>query len=226
MRRTTADIWNDLAADDPASYILLGVKGDRFDAAGENDAESIVRDVVDTEGAGAGRSLAVDLGAGVGRVAIPMARHFDRVVAVDAAPRMLERLEERAAEIGVSAIETREARPGWGKGLSADLVYSTLTLQHIAERDVLRALLRDVRQALAPGGVAWLQFDTRPETLPVRVRNHLPDRVLPSSWRRGLRRVRRPASECREWMSQARLVVVAEHDPRSSRHVFLAHAGR
>ena len=53
-----------------------------------------------------GRTIA-DLGAGAGRFAIPAARRALRVIAVDAIPALLERLESRARAAGVGNLEAR-----------------------------------------------------------------------------------------------------------------------
>ena len=42
--------------------------------------------------------------------------------------------------------------------------------------------------------MALLQFDTRRASLSYRLRNALPDPLLPRPWRRGIRRIRHPPS--------------------------------
>jgi hypothetical protein len=67
--------------------------------------------------------------------------------------------------------------------------------QHIAEWSVIEDYFQRVSSALASGGVFYAQFDTRRPGVAYRVRNVLPDFVLPRTYRRGVRRIRRRAAE-------------------------------
>ena len=56
--------------------------------------------------AGLGRqSVVADFGAGTGQFAIPAARVFGRVVAIDVSPAMLAHLEDRCATEGIATVE-------------------------------------------------------------------------------------------------------------------------
>jgi len=57
-----------------------------------------------------GRGVLVDLACGPGRVAIPMARYFERVLAVDAEPEMIEVGRAEAMRLGVANIDWRVQR--------------------------------------------------------------------------------------------------------------------
>jgi SAM-dependent methyltransferase len=48
----------------------------------------------------------LDIGCGPGNYAIPLAERFEKVVALDASPKMLSILEERAGAMGIRNIET------------------------------------------------------------------------------------------------------------------------
>jgi SAM-dependent methyltransferase len=97
--------------------------------------------------------LAVDLGAGFGMHAIPLARAGYRVLAVDSSPLLLDALRQQA---GGLPIEARQADLlSFREFLSdpADLVLCMGdTLTHLQDHAEVDRLVADVRAALAPQG--------------------------------------------------------------------------
>lgn len=67
----------------------------------------------------------LDIGAGAGRYALPLALHVREVVALDPSPGMLEALREQAAEHGIASVRTIEGRwplePSAGPASEADV---------------------------------------------------------------------------------------------------------
>jgi SAM-dependent methyltransferase len=107
----------------------------------------------------------LDLGAGSGRVAIPLARDGFHVTAIDRSPAMLDRLRARidalpdavAARITVAAgdlctFETPRRR-------FALVIAAFNVVEHLYTRGEVAAFLGCARAALAPGGV--LAFDVQ-----------------------------------------------------------------
>lgn len=92
-----------------------------------------------------------DLGTGTGYLLPVLARHFDRVYAVDNSVAMLDLARRRVAETGLETVELRqgdlEALP-IGDG-QVDLALAFLMLHHL--QDVPKAL-GEVRRILKPGG--------------------------------------------------------------------------
>jgi SAM-dependent methyltransferase len=90
-----------------------------------------------------------DLGCGTGALAVTLAPHVARVIAVDASPAMLAAARARAA--GCSNVEVRdgtlEALPIAAGTL--DLAVAALVLHHVAEPV---GVLREARRALRDGG--------------------------------------------------------------------------
>jgi SAM-dependent methyltransferase len=98
-----------------------------------------------------------DLGAGTGQFAIPAARRFGRVTAVDVSPAMLAELRRKAAAAGVSNLEVVRGGflsyappPG-----SLDGVYTRNALHQIPDFWKGIALAR-IAEMLRPGGVLRL----------------------------------------------------------------------
>jgi cyclopropane fatty-acyl-phospholipid synthase-like methyltransferase len=140
-----------------------------------------------------GSGVALEIGCGIGRLTLPVARRFDRVIAVDVAPTMLRRLSESCAARGVTNVEPALAGDAWHHRGVVDFAYSRIVFQHIADWDVIADYLRRIADCLADDGVLYAQFDTRPATALYRIKTALPDAVLPRTWRRGVRRIRRVA---------------------------------
>jgi SAM-dependent methyltransferase len=97
----------------------------------------------------------VDLGAGTGTGTRALVRAFPdaEVVAVDADPAMLERLRTGLAGSGLEdRVRTVEADldAGWPAIGAADVVWASASLHHVADP---ARVLRDARDALAPGGL-------------------------------------------------------------------------
>jgi SAM-dependent methyltransferase len=167
------------------------------------------------------RYRAVEIGCGIGRLTVPMARRFDEMVAVDIAPTMLDKLAEHARAAGVDNVHGYLAGQPWYTRGPADLVYSLLVFQHIENwLEIVRYVAR-IAACLAPDGLCYAQFDTRPATVPYQVRGHLPDPVLPRTWRRGIRRIRRSPAALVDLFQTSGLRVADERQPGTERHVFL-----
>ena len=218
------NVWERLAREDAKHYILT----DRpeytdpedqayFVASGDQVVDELLA-ATDAYRAGSGR--AIEIGCGVGRLAIPVARRFSEVRAVDVAPTMLERLVENCRHAGVTNVFPFLPHEAWDAE-PADLIYSRLVFQHIPDIDVIRGYVERIARCLRPDAVASLQFDTRPRTLSYRLRNRLPDRLLPRDQRRGIRRIRRDREGLLALFRGAGLEPVAEDGAGTELDVFL-----
>jgi len=96
---------------------------------------------------------AVDLGAGMGLLALALAPSVAEVVAVDISARMLERLDGRAAADGIRNLRTLEAdlRRLPLADESATLVVSNYAFHHLDDAGKELAL-SEARRVLRPGG--------------------------------------------------------------------------
>jgi SAM-dependent methyltransferase len=90
-----------------------------------------------------------DLGCGLGRLSLPLARQVAAVTAVDVSSEMLARLKERAA--AYPNLQTWLLKDGGFPDGPFDAIVSFLVLQHQPPQ-VARGLLASARTALAPGG--------------------------------------------------------------------------
>lgn len=108
---------------------------------------------------------ALDLGCGVGRNAIPVARAFPRgqVDCVDILPTAIEKLEENAEKYGVSGIirGTVSGIDGFPVDPGGyDLILAISALEHTDSEEALLDKLREIRDGLRPGGIFCLVMNT------------------------------------------------------------------
>jgi 2-polyprenyl-3-methyl-5-hydroxy-6-metoxy-1,4-benzoquinol methylase len=113
--------------------------------------ERVVQAVVEAASPRPGMA-AVDLGCGGGQLAIPLAKGGAEVIAIDISPKMIEVLDEKAAELGldittrVSALQSVALPTD-----SLDLVVSNYTMHHLKD-DEKAATVRAAVSWLRPGG--------------------------------------------------------------------------
>jgi ubiquinone/menaquinone biosynthesis C-methylase UbiE len=111
-------------------------------------------------------SVVVDFGAGTGQFALPAARRFGKVVAVDVSPAMLALLGRRAAEAGLANLELVQA--GFlsyeHAAEPADAVYTRNALHQLPDFWKALALSR-IAEIMRPGAVLRLHdliYDFQP----------------------------------------------------------------
>jgi ubiquinone/menaquinone biosynthesis C-methylase UbiE/DNA-binding transcriptional ArsR family regulator len=98
------------------------------------------------------RRTVLEVGPGDGSFLLELAPLFERVVALDNAPGMLEQARDKAAAAGLHNIEfiLDDTRSNQLQTLQADCVVINMVLHHTPAPG---AVLRDVAACLAPGGV-------------------------------------------------------------------------
>jgi SAM-dependent methyltransferase len=100
----------------------------------------------------------VEVGCGFGRMTGHLAERFDRVIAVDVSPRMLElaRAAVPAANVQFDLVSGSSLAPV-ADGV-ADVVLCYLVLQHLPSRTLVFAYLQEFARVLAPSGHAFVQL--------------------------------------------------------------------
>ena len=95
----------------------------------------------------------LELGAGTGRIAIPLAKRGFSVTAVDLSGSMLETGEEKAAEEGVTIAWAEGDFRSYRPPIPQSLIYVVNNwLLHLHTRDDIERALRCIRESLAEGG--------------------------------------------------------------------------
>ena len=142
MRRT----WDALAGGDTAVYV-----GDP--ATGVSELEGLFGRL----GADPRGGTCVELGCGPGRMTGALAERFDRVLALDVSPAMLEQARAHVTATNVTFLAVPGDRLEGVDDRSADAVVCYLVLQHLPSREVVRAYLREFARVLGPQGEAYVQ---------------------------------------------------------------------
>ena len=162
--RTT---WDAAAASDRVDEYV----GDPTTA--ERELDSVFARLGDDDPGG---GTCVEVGCGPGRMTGLLAKRYDRVIAVDVSPGMLERARATLDAGNVDFRLVSGSRLDTVADGEADAVLCYLVLQHLPSRDVVCSYLAEFGRVLKPGGEAFVQ-------LPV-----LRPGLVPRSWRaaRGL----------------------------------------
>jgi SAM-dependent methyltransferase len=157
MRRT----WDALAGAETSVYV-----GDP--ATGASELEGLFGRL----GADPRGGVCVEVGCGPGRMTGALAERFDRVVAVDVSPAMLDRARTAvtAPNVEFRAV-SGERQDGVDDGI-ADTLVCYLVLQHLPSARVIRSYLAEFARVLAPRGEAFVQLPVL-ESGPGRVRRAL-----------------------------------------------------
>ncbi|QQE77059.1 class I SAM-dependent methyltransferase [Alicyclobacillus sp. SO9] len=147
----------------------------------------------------------VDVGAGTGYFAIPVAQRVKRVIAVDVEPKMLEELDRKLQENKVSNVELVP-------GEAADIPLPAETADHVVasmilhEVEPLSAGLAEIYRVLKPGGslfcLEWAKVETEQG---------------PPLWHRIA------ANAMEEALSKAGFDVVYKEDPTEANYLIVAH---
>ena len=226
--------WDEFARIDAYTYIMTHLpEGDRdaFWQSGETVVSEELLPVIRKYGVP--RGTALEIGCGVGRLVLPLANHFERVLGLDISAEMVRQATALAVQRNVAnarflTVADYERRPH-DFGLterSVDFVYSLIVFQHIADFRSIKNYFELVRLLLSPQGVAYLQFDTRPQDLTYRVKNSLPDFLLPRFLRRGIRRIRRTVAEVESSFADCGLDIMEALGPSTEYNRYILRKSR
>ena len=112
------------------------------------------------------RSLAVDIGCGLGRLCVALGEHFDRVIGIDISSEMVERARTLTADSsGIEFIVGDGATLQPIADGTVDLVLTFTVFQHIPKVSVIEGYIREVGRILKPGGVFVFQWNNTPGSL-------------------------------------------------------------
>jgi len=212
------DKWESFARQNAEFYICTTLDQDEFFPSGERAIASVLHEY---GGLLSEYGSALEIGCGVGRLTIPLARVFQHVTAVDISPTMLDKLAANCFRLGVKNVEGCIPSDHWIRESWYDLAISVLVFQHIEDYAVIQDYIAGIHRSLKPGGIALLQFDTRPPTLAYRLRNLIPDDLLPRTHRRGIRRIRRSREELLALFSELGFSLLTDDGEQSESEVFV-----
>ena len=176
--------WNEAGKADPFWAVLSDPekkgnrwKIDEFFQTGVAEIDGLIR-YLESLRLELPRQRALDFGCGPGRLSQALATYFDHVDGVDISPSMIALANEsnRVPDRVRYYVNDRDDLQLFGSG-TFDLVYSSLTLQHV-KPPLIRRYLREFFRVLTPNGLAVFQLPSRPAGAVGRVKRMVPDRVL------------------------------------------------
>ncbi len=164
--------WEEMAAIDPLWAIMSSPEKrfgnwelNEFLRTGEEEIANLMQSA-DQLGLPKQRRRAIDFGCGVGRLTHALCAHFPECYGVDISQGMLERARQLTPDCHFrEACDLSSFPAGY-----ADLIYSSLVLQHQPNRKHVAALVADMVRVLAPDGLLVFQM---PLYLPLRNRLQL-----------------------------------------------------
>jgi SAM-dependent methyltransferase len=173
--------WDALAKADPYFAVLTETdkQGQRW-ATDEFFSTGVAEVAADLErirvsGAAVRWERALDFGCGAGRLSQALGRHFAEVTGIDISHQMVALAREHNRSDHVRFVQNSRPDLRIFPNGSFTLVYSRITLQHIAPR-YTRRYLREFVRVMAPGGILSVQV---PEAVPA---GDPPDRLRFSFW--------------------------------------------
>jgi SAM-dependent methyltransferase len=228
-RKNPNEIWQEFALKDPYTYILTSLKKsdpEEFWQSGRRTVQEELLPLVESRAVG--RQAAMELGCGLGRLALPLAPHFTEMLGVDIAVTMVrcarcfarDYAVHNVSYFSISGPDNLLIVAGKYEG-KINFLYSLLVFQHIPDFSLIEGYLCAIRSLLEIQGIAYLQFDTRPKSLAYRMKSILPDFVLPRFWRKGIRRIRRTPDEIEASIRKAGLEIIGELCPGTAYHRYI-----
>ncbi len=152
--------WEEMAALDPLWAILSSPEKrfgnwelKEFLRTGREEIAALMQSA-QRFGLPAQKRRAIDYGCGIGRLTEPLRTYFPECYGVDIAQGMLEKAAELSPECHFRHAGDLSSFPSD----YADLIYSSLVLQHQPDRNKAAALIADMVRVLARGGLLVFQL--------------------------------------------------------------------
>jgi len=148
-----------------------------FFASGQEHVDEVLQTARDRVDAPHAYGTVLDFGCGVGRLAVPFAKHADRVVGVDVAPGMLAEARKNADRFGVDNLDLVSTEEWLGRvGERYDLAHTYIVLQHMSVNRGL-TIIDAMLDRLAPEGVGVIHVTYSQRRLRTRLNYWLRHRV-------------------------------------------------
>jgi SAM-dependent methyltransferase len=159
--------WDDAAARNAMFYVDTSLDYDAPDlAAFLEGGRRIAAIALEEERATVpGHGLAVEIGAGLGRICAALAERFDRVLGFDISAEMVRRARELVTEPRVEFRHSDGVSLPGVADASADFVLTFTVFQHAPTRAVIEANIAEAARVLRDGGVLAVQWNATPGAL-------------------------------------------------------------
>jgi SAM-dependent methyltransferase len=131
---------------------------DEFFSSGEKEIEAVLARGGEL-GAPVAHRRALDFGCGAGRLTRALARRFDEAFGIDISQRMVDEARRINADVPncTFTVNDRSDLRLFETG-EFDLVYTSIVLQHLPQRDLVLAYVDELARVTAPGGLLAFQL--------------------------------------------------------------------
>ena len=154
--------WNKRARVDARFYVAFGRRNqtdEDFQASAAENISAFEREFFRLPDKPVSARRALEVGCGLGRLMLPMSRHFGEIHGVDVSDQMVSQ-----ARIRLQAIHHAYVHVTSGSDLRIfdnsyfDYIYSYIVFQHIPDKDIVLNYLLESKRVLKPGGVLCCQL--------------------------------------------------------------------
>lgn len=101
--------------------------------------------------------IAAEIGCGIGRLMVPMASLFNKVIGIDISPEMVNYSRDYLKNTKNTVIILTDGSAFLIDSNSIDFVYSVICFQHIPYREMIRRYISETFRILKPFGLARIQ---------------------------------------------------------------------
>ncbi len=151
--------WDARAKENPLYYIASGTSSDiaTFLESGERDLrEQVLPDINIDNGA-----CALEIGCGIGRLCLPLAKRAAKVTGVDISEVMVRQGRKLCKPHSNIRLAQTDGTLSMIPNESQDLVFSYVVFQHIPSITPIATYVREAERVLRPGGIFTFQVDGR-----------------------------------------------------------------
>ena len=159
--------WNDLAELDPLWAIATlpekkfgKWEKDEFFQSGEKEIEEIIN-LCKKLGYPSEFQYALDFGCGVGRLTIPLSKNFVHCIGVDISETMIKLAKKYQNSPNCKYIVNSDKKLSVFDNNSFDLIYSSIVLQHVPEKELIKSYLSEFIRILKKNGILVFQLPSR-----------------------------------------------------------------
>lgn len=210
--------WEIFAQKDPFFYVDTTAKNpSQFWKKGEDNFKTYILPILQKYHIA--KKICVDFGCGIGRHTFPLAEYFQMVYGVDVSENMLKLATSSSHERDINNVQFIQNNIFFSLTKSVDFIYCVNVFQHIEDIKFIESILKNLSHQIH--GFAYLQFDTRPQSLLYRLKKIIPDFLLPKSQRRGIRRIRRNTQEIEYLIKRIGFSIIEQQRPCTEHHFFL-----
>jgi len=168
--------WDELAELDPLWAIATNPEKkfgkwdkDEFFQSGEKEIEKIISQCKNL-GYPSEFQHALDFGCGVGRLTIPLSKNFVQCVGVDISETMIKLAKKYLNSPNCKYMVNSDKKLSMFENDSFDLIYSSIVLQHVPEKELIKSYLSEFIRLLKKNGILVFQLPSR---LPIKQRIRL-----------------------------------------------------